>query len=158
MLCSSSVFYGEDYWTWVMSKVNSWFSTKVLSIYSYRMCQQYIFSFAHIYFRTPHIRIDICIMYVLYSYKSTLSFLSSTMLQSLIMMTYVHSSPWPQKNMVCRLWSPKPSLRSPGRYLHSRSLLSTQLSKSWVEDGRLGWGLLHLYSHGATQRQDRVCF
>ena len=29
--------------------------------------------------------------------------------------TYTQDSSWPQKNIVCLRWSPKPSLRSPGR-------------------------------------------
>ena len=45
--------------------------------------------------------------------------------------THVQSSLWPQKNMVCLLWSPKPSCLRPGIYRHSGSWYFTQLSKSW---------------------------
>ena len=55
--------------------------------------------------------------------------------------TYVQSSRWPQKNMVCLLWSPKPSCLRPGIYRHSGSLYFTQLSKSWQKEkeGKSVW-------------------
>lgn len=45
--------------------------------------------------------------------------------------TYVQSSLWPQKNIVCRRWSAKPSVVIPGMYRHSGSFVSTQVSKSY---------------------------
>ena len=46
-------------------------------------------------------------------------------------LTYVQSSLWPQKNIVCLLWSPKPSCLRPGTYWHSWLNVLTQVSKSW---------------------------